>query len=69
MKRHIFFSWCYIDILLDSSYLSTTVKETQKQRKEAKVLKQLEKQKREEAADKEKLELRQNKNQKGKMLF
>lgn len=36
------------------------MKETQKQRKEAKLLKQLEKQKREEAAEKEKLERRQN---------
>lgn len=43
------------------------MKETQKQRKEAKLLKQLEKQKREEAAEKERLDQRQNK--KGSMII
>lgn len=42
------------------------MKETQKQRKEAKLLKQLEKQKREEAAEKERLD--QNQNKKGSII-
>lgn len=49
----------FLTIVIDSS--SITVKETLKQRKEAKLIKQLEKQKEQEAAEKEKLAQRQNK--------
>lgn len=52
---------CINILLYSNSCFSKTVKETQKQRKEAKFLKQLDKQKREEAAEKEKLEQRENK--------
>lgn len=48
-----------ITIVLDSSPI--TVKETQKQRKEAKLIKQLEKQKEQEAAEKERLAQKQHK--------
>lgn len=41
---------------------STTVKEAKRQRKEAKLIKQLEKQKKQEAAERERLEEQQNKN-------
>lgn len=51
---------CIYILLYSNSCFSKTVKETQRQRKEAKLLKQLEKQKKEEAAEKKKLEQRQN---------
>lgn len=41
---------------------STTVKEAKRQRKEAQLIKQLEKQKRQEAAERERLEEQQKKN-------
>lgn len=55
----------YITNVTDSSFM--TVKDAQKQRKEAKVIKQLEKQKEQEAAEKAKLEESQNK--KGKPYY
>lgn len=50
-------------------YVCTAVKEVKRQRKEAKLIKQLEKQKEQEAAEREKLEEQQNKNGNTIILF
>lgn len=67
VNKHVATYTCTYIIYRPPSFL-ITVKETTRQRKEAKLIKQLEKQRQQEAEEREKLEEQQNKNGKATVL-